>query len=51
MNYATWESVEAFKNAFNNPEFREKVKHYPPSVTVSPFLFEKMKIPGICEPK
>src|SRR5215218_6920185 len=32
INYAVWESVEAFKRAFFHPEFQEAIQHYPPSV-------------------
>src|SRR5262245_39962332 len=31
LNYAVWESVEDFKRAFFNPEFRARMTDYPPS--------------------
>ena len=48
INYAAWESVEAFKRAFCHPEFQEALQHYPPSVVGSPHLLQKVAIPGIC---
>ncbi len=48
INYAVWESVEAFKKAFFHRDFQEAIKKYPPSVTVSPHLFQKVAVPGIC---
>src|SRR5512135_864213 len=48
VNYAVWESAEQFRSAFNNPEFHERLKAYPPSAVVSPHLFEKVAVPGIC---
>jgi heme-degrading monooxygenase HmoA len=48
LNYAVWESVDAFKAAFAQPEFRERLAAYPRSVVASPHLFEKVAVPGIC---
>lgn len=48
MNYAVWDSVEDFKNAFTHPEFQEKLKAYPCSAITSPHLFGKIAIPNIC---
>ncbi len=48
INYAIWDSVESFRNAFINPEFQERIGRYPDSATVSPHLFKKMTIPGHC---
>src|ERR687888_802218 len=48
LNYAIWESTEHFRRAFNNPEFRAKLAHYPPSAVGSPHLFRKVAVPGIC---
>jgi heme-degrading monooxygenase HmoA len=46
INYAVWESTELYKRAFENPEF--KPHQYPPSAVVSPHLFKKVAVPGIC---
>ena len=48
LNYAVWQSVAHFRSAFTNPEFQAKLAHYPESATVSPHLFSKIEVPGIC---
>ena len=48
LNYAVWESTYHFKRAFTDPEFQSQLLHYPPSTTVSPHLFQKVAVPGIC---
>ena len=48
LNYAVWESVDAFRTAFGRPEFRNRLAQYPDSVVASPHLFEKIAVPGIC---
>ena len=48
LNYAVWESSAQFRRAFSHPEFRAHLGHYPPSTVVSPHLFQKIAVPGIC---
>ncbi|WP_109357409.1 antibiotic biosynthesis monooxygenase [Sphingorhabdus sp. EL138] len=48
LNYAIWESVESFRNAFTNPEFQARIGRYPDSATVSPHLFKKLAVRGHC---
>lgn len=48
LNYAVWESAAHFKAAFNNPAFRETLADYPPGTTVTPHLFRKVAVPGLC---
>jgi heme-degrading monooxygenase HmoA len=48
LNYAVWESNEAFRAAFSHPEFRARLADYPSSVVTSPHLFQKIAVPGIC---
>lgn len=48
LNYAVWESVAAFRTAFVQPEFRNRLAQYPSSTVASPHLFEKVAVPGIC---
>ena len=51
INYAVWESVELFKQAFNNPDFKPKIGAHPDSTVTSvtsPHLFEKVAVSGIC---
>ena len=48
LNYAVWESTTDFRAAFANPEFRARLSAYPASAVVSPHLFQKVAVPGIC---
>lgn len=48
INYAIWESVESFRNAFTNPEFQRHIGQYPDSATISPHLFKKLSVQGHC---
>jgi heme-degrading monooxygenase HmoA len=48
VNVAVWESVDAFRRAFSNPEFQAKLGDYPPTTVGSPHLFTKIAVPGIC---
>jgi quinol monooxygenase YgiN len=51
VNYAVWESLEHFKNAVDNvigPDFQSQLSKYPKSLVVSPHLFKKVAVPGIC---
>jgi heme-degrading monooxygenase HmoA len=48
VNYAVFESTEHFKRASNNPDFQSKLTHYLASIVVSPHIFKKVAVPGIC---
>ena len=48
LNYAIWESTEAFRAAFTHPEFVAKLSAYPSSAVASPHLFQKVGVAGIC---
>jgi heme-degrading monooxygenase HmoA len=48
VNYAVWQSVESFRNAFGNPEFQKRVADYPASVVVKPHLFKKLAVADHC---
>jgi heme-degrading monooxygenase HmoA len=48
LNYAVWETVEQFRMAFSNPEFRARLADYPERTTVSPHLVRPIAISGIC---
>jgi heme-degrading monooxygenase HmoA len=48
LNYAVWESTAHFRAAFINPEFQARLSRYPASAVVSPHLFRKIAVPGIC---
>lgn len=48
MNYAIWESVEHFRNAFSHPEFQKTLAAYPSSSVASPHLFSNVAVPNLC---
>ena len=48
INYAVWESTSQFKRALNNSQFQAKLSDYPASTVVSPHLFKKVAVPGVC---
>lgn len=48
FNYVDWESAEHFKQAFNRPEFRSSMADVLPNSIMSPHLFKKVAVPGIC---
>ena len=48
INYAVWESVESFRNAFTHPEFQKRIADYPESAEAAPHLFKKLAVKGHC---
>jgi heme-degrading monooxygenase HmoA len=48
IKYAVWKSTQHFKEAFNRPDFKSKLREHPDSTTTSQHLFKKIAIPGIC---
>jgi quinol monooxygenase YgiN len=48
LNYEVWESVRDFKRAINDPKFISSVAGLPPSTVMSPHLFKRVAVPGIC---
>ena len=48
MNYAVWESVAHFGAAFNHPNFKQALEHYPSSAVASPHLFTRLTVPNLC---
>jgi heme-degrading monooxygenase HmoA len=48
MNYIVWESVEAFKDGYELPEFQAQLKQYPPGTVVSASFFQRVAMPGMC---
>jgi len=48
VNYAVWESVESFRNAFTHPEVQSRDAKHPESGVVSPHLFNKLALTGHC---
>jgi len=50
LNYAVWESVEHFRNAFTHPDFASALQRYPASAVASPHLFARVAVPNLCTP-
>jgi quinol monooxygenase YgiN len=51
VNYAVWESLKHFKNAVDKvmgPDPQSLLNKYPKSLVVSPHLFKKVSVSGIC---
>jgi heme-degrading monooxygenase HmoA len=48
MNYIVWESVDAFRNGYELPEFQAQLKQYPPGTVVSATFFQRVAVPGMC---
>lgn len=48
VNVAVWESAAAMAKAFRSPEFQALLGRYPDSCTVSPHLFNRVAVPGVC---
>jgi quinol monooxygenase YgiN len=49
INYAVWESVAHFKKAVDNViNPQDPVSAFPPSTMISPHLFKKVAVPGLC---
>ena len=51
INYAIWESLKHFKNAVDNvmgPDPQSRLNKYPKSLVISPHLFKKVSVLGIC---
>ena len=48
INVAVWQSVDDFRQAFSQPEFRRSLDAYPASTVAAPHLFKKIAVPNIC---
>ncbi len=48
INYAIWQDVESFRNAFTNPEFQRRIADYPASAVAKPHLFKKLAVENHC---
>ena len=48
LNYAVWQSVGHFRTAFSSPGFQASLADYPEKTSISPHLFTKVTVPGIC---
>lgn len=48
INYAIWESTASLRKAVSNMDMQERLSKYPDNTMVSPHVFKKMAVPGIC---
>jgi quinol monooxygenase YgiN len=48
INYAVWESTTHLKRAVNNVGVQARLSEYPASIVISPHIFKKVAVPGIC---
>jgi quinol monooxygenase YgiN len=48
VNYAVWESTAQLKKAVNNTDLQTRLSKYPANTVISPHIFKKVAIPGIC---
>lgn len=48
VNYAVWQDVESFRNAFTHPEFQRRIADYPASAVARPHLFKKLAVENHC---
>ena len=48
VNIAVWESTEAFRKAFADPEFKKFASGYPEGTVAYPILLSKMAVSGVC---
>src|SRR5262245_36826895 len=48
INYAVWESSASFRKALHNIDLKALVSDYPSTTVISPHLFKKVAVPGIC---
>ena len=48
VNYAVWESTVHLQRALNNIDIQTRLSEYPASTVVSPHLFKKVAVPGVC---
>lgn len=48
VNYAIWQDVESFRNAFMHAEFQNRILHYPSSAVAKPHPFKKLAVANHC---
>ena len=48
LNYAVWESVDLYKKAQSDSDFKAHRVPYPESVSISPHLFRPVAVPNVC---
>lgn len=48
VNYAIWQDVKSFRDAFLHPEFQRRIADYPASAVARPHLFRKLAVENHC---
>ena len=48
LNYEVWESAKHFKQAISSSKFQSSIIGLPPSTVMSPHLFKRDAVPGVC---
>jgi quinol monooxygenase YgiN len=48
LNYEVWESADDFKRTITSPEFQSSIAGLPTNTVMSPHLFQKVAVSGIC---
>jgi quinol monooxygenase YgiN len=48
LNYEVWESAKHFNQAIGSTEFQSSIVGLPPSTVMSPHLFKKVAVSGVC---
>jgi quinol monooxygenase YgiN len=48
INMEVWESADHFKRTITSPGFQSSITGLPSSTIMSPHLFKKVAVPGIC---
>ncbi|SFK75811.1 Quinol monooxygenase YgiN [Amycolatopsis sacchari] len=48
VNIALWENAQALARAFASEEFQGLLARYPDTCTISPHLFTRIAVPGVC---
>ena len=48
LNYAVWDTLDAFRAAFSDPDFQAKLADYPSSAATSPHVFQRVAVSGVC---
>lgn len=48
VNYAIWQDVKSFRDAFTHPEFQRRIADYPESAVARPHLLRKLAVENHC---
>ena len=48
VSYHVFDSTEAIRQQYSNPDFPAKLSEYPDNVVGSTHVFKKVAVPGIC---